>query len=416
MRFRLWFLLSLLVAGISWLYAHRILEPWTNYIQVEKGAVTAQMSDLYPRWVGTRELLFHGRNPYGPEVSHEIQMAFYGRVIDQRYGQPGAMVVDEQRFAYPVYVVFLMAPTVYADFTDVQRWAPFALALLTAISVFLCLDILHWRLPWEAVMALILFTLSSPQIVQGLRLEQLALVVGCLLTAGAWCVNRSHLATAGALLAFSTIKPQMALLPLSWFLIWAAGDWPKRWRLPVGFVATLAALTAAGELLLPGWLSYFIAGVAAYRRYFPTSSLLRLALGDTLGEILGAIIVLGLLAFAWRNRKEAGDSQQFASILAVFFMGALIAFPLFTPFNQVLLILPAIMLLHNWKALPKLPRLVFVLMIGWPWIISPVLLLFPPRLSSPSQFPLLPSLLVAFVPFILPLLSMTRRSYGSRLP
>jgi hypothetical protein len=409
-KFRLWLLLSFFVAGISWLYVHRILVPWTSQIHLENGYVVAQFSDLYSPWVGTRELLLHRRNPYGPEVSHEIQMVLYGHAIEQTYARAGVELVDEQRFAYPVYEVFLTAPLVYADFSDVQRWAPFALGSLIALNIFFCFSILHWRLPWEVIAATVLFILSSPQIVQGLRLQQLAIVEGCLLTAGAWCVSRNHAATAGVLLAFSTIKPQMALLPLCWFAVWAAGDWPRRWRLPASFIATLAALIVAGELLLPGWPRYFLAGLAAYRKYaIPTSSLC-VALGNTLGEILGGLLVLGLLVFAWQNRKEAGDSRQFAFILAMFFMCALLAFPIFAPFNQVLLILPALLLLHDWKTLPRFSRLAFILLVSWPSITSLVLLLFPPGTSSPSQLPLAPSLLVLFVPFVLPLLLMTRSS------
>jgi glycosyl transferase family 87 len=172
-----------------------------------------------------------------------------------------------------------------------------------------------------------------------MRFEQLALVVSFLLIAGAWCISRNHLTTAGALFALSTIKPQMGLLPLCWFAVWAAGDWRRRWRLPASFIATLAALFAAGELLLPGWLGFFLAGLAAYRRYaLPTSSL-RMALGDTAGEILGGLIVVAILVFAWRNRHLQGDSPQFVFILAAFFMATVLTFPLFTPFNQVLLIL-----------------------------------------------------------------------------
>jgi hypothetical protein len=412
-KVRLWLLLSFCAAGISWLYVHRVLVPWTSYLHLQKGYVIAQISDLYSPWAGTRELLLHRRNPYGPEVSHQIQMVFYGHPINQTYGEPGVELVDEQRFAYPVYEVFLTAPLAYADFAGVQRWAPFVLGSLIALNTFLCFSILQWRPPWEALAAVVLFTLSSPQIVQGLRLQQLAIVDACLLTAAAWCVSRNHAAAAGVLLAVSTIKPQMALLPLCWFAVWAAGDWPRRWRLPASFLATLAALIAAGELLLPGWPRYFLAGLAAYRKYAIPTSPLRVALGDTLGIILGGIIVLGLLAFSWHNRKEAGDSRRFASILAMFFMCALLAFPLFTPFNQVLLILPAILLLHDWKALPKFSRLVFILLVSWPSIVSVVLLLFPPSTSSPNQLPLLPSVLVPFMPFILPLLLITRSNQGS---
>jgi Glycosyltransferase family 87 len=407
-RVRFWLLLSFFVAGISWLYVHRVLVPWTTYLHLQNGYVIAQISDLYSPWVGTRELLLHRRNPYAPEVSHEIQVVFYGHPINQTYAKPGAALVDEQRFAYPVYEVFLTAPLAYVDFSEVQRWAPFVLGSLIALNIFFCVSILHWRLPWEAFAAIVLFTLSSPQIVQGLRLQQLAIVEGCLLTAGAWCISRNHAGTAGVLLALSTIKPQMALLPLCWFAIWAVGDWPRRWRLPASFIATLAALIGAGELLLPGWPRYFLAGLAAYRKYAMPTSALRVALGDTWGEILGGILVLGLLAYAWQNRKRAVNSPQFASILATFFMCALLTFPLFTPFNQVLLILPALLLLHDWKALPKVSRLVFILLLSWPCIVSLALLLFPPSTNSPNQLPLLPALLVPFVPFILPLLLITR--------
>jgi Glycosyltransferase family 87 len=412
-KFRLWLLLSVFVAAISWLYVHRILVPWTSFLHLQKGYVIAQISDLYSPWAGTRELLLHRRNPYGPEVTREIQIVFYGHAIDQTYDNPRVAVVDEQRFAYPVYEVFLTAPLAYVDFPEIQRWAPFVLGSLIALSIFFCFSILRWRLPWEATAAIILFALSSPQIVQALRLQQLAIVEACLLIAGAWCISRNHAVAAGVLLALSTIKPQMALLPLCWFAIWAAGDWRKRWSLPASFTATLVVLIAGGELILPGWPRYFLAGLAAYRKYaLPTSSL-RVALGDTFGEILGSMLVLGLLAFARHNRKQIGDSRQFASILAMFFMCALLAFPLFTPFNQVLLILPVILLLQDWSVLPRFSRLVFILLVSWPSVVSLVLLLFPPNTNSPSQLPLVPALLVPFAPFALPLLLMTRSSHGS---
>jgi hypothetical protein len=402
--------LSLFAAAIAFLYAIKVLGPWDKHWGEVHEGIKSQMGDLYSPWAGTRELLLRHRNPYGPEVSREIQSVFYGHAISQTYGDPSAVVTNEQRFAYPVYVVFLLAPTVYADFAHVVRpWAEFAFAILTVISVLLCFAILHWRGSWEAVMAVALFTLSSPQIVQGLRFEQLALVVGFLLIAGTWCVSKNRLACAGVLLAVATIKPQMVLLPLCWFAVWAVGDWPKRWQLPAFFIGTIAALVAAGELLLPGWPGYFLAGLAAYRRYALPTSPLQIALGDPFGEVVGAIIILGLLVFAWRSRKAAGDSRQFINLLAAFLMGDLLAFPLFTPFNQVLLILPVLLLLHDWNTLRHFSKLVFVICISWPWVVSAVLLLFPGHLDSPSQLPLLPFSLVPFMPLILPLLLMTRR-------
>jgi hypothetical protein len=414
MNKRIWLLLSLLATSITSLYTARILVPWNQHRAELQDGVKTQMGDLYSPWVGTRELLLRHRNPYGPEVSREIQIVFYGHAIIQTY-QAGSPITNEQRFAYPVYAVFLLAPTVFADFEDVSPWARVAFGLLTAISVLFYLDILRWRMSWEVFTALLLFTLSSPQIVQGLRFEQLALVVGFLIATAVWSVNQHHLMTAGALLALSTIKPQMALLPLCWLAVWAAGDWPRRRRLAAGFVIAMTALLAAGELVLPGWFGYFLAGIAAYRKYAPTSSLLRTTLGETLGEIMGGILVLALLLLAWRNRKAAASSRQFTTTFAAFLTGSILAFPLFTPFNQVLLILPAMLLIRDWNVLPRFSRIIFIISVSWPCIISSVLLLFPPRLDSPNQLPLLPSFLVLFFPLLLPLLLMTRRNMAPQL-
>jgi|HubBroStandDraft_5_1064220.scaffolds.fasta_scaffold24254_2 hypothetical protein len=410
MKIRVWFLLSLFAATITWLYADRVLGPWDRHIGEVRDGIKAQMGDLYPRWVGTRELLLRGLNPYGPEVSHEIQMAYYGHIVSNENPAPGRKIIDEQRFAYPVYVVFLMAPTIYTGFAQVQRWAPAVLALFAALSVPACLDLLRWRPSRQELVAITLFTISSPQIAQGLEHQQLTVVVGFLIFAGAWCVSRNYLATAGMLFACSTLKLQVALFPLCFFLVWATGNWRKRWQLLAAFLAVLAALTEAGELLLPGWIGYFLVGAAAYRKYFPTTSVLRVALGDTLGEILGGAIVLALLLLGWRNRAETAGSRQFNSTFAAFLIGTTLAFPLLTPFNQVLLILPAMLLLQDWKILPWSSRLIFMISVSWPWIISTALLLFPPSLDSPNQLPLLPSFLVLFFPLTLPLLLMTRRS------
>jgi hypothetical protein len=407
MKIRLWLLLSLSVSAITWLYATRVLVPWNDYLGKHSG-LKAQMWDLYPRWVGTRELLLRRRNPYGPEVSHEIQMAFYGHIVTQDLSDTNHKPVDEQRFAYPVYVVFLMAPTMFSDFGKVSQWAPLVLGLLAAVCVPLSVDLLRWRLPWSVTAAITLFTVCSPQITQGMRHQQLSIIVGLSLVGGAWCVSRNHLAWAGAVLAWSTVKPQMAFFPLCFFLIWVLGDWCKRWRLMVSFLATLGILIGAGELILPGWIGYFAEAALAYRRYLPTTSVLRVALGDTLGEILGTIILAGLLMFAWRNRRATASSPQFITVFCAFLIGTILGFPLFIPFNQVMLILPSILILEGWNTLPKFSRLVFVVCIVWPWVISLVLLWFRPQLDSPNELPLLPLLLVSFYPLVLPLLLMTR--------
>src|ERR1700691_5304958 len=150
------------------------------------------------------------------------------------------------------------------------------------------IDLLRWRPPAAIVAAIVLFVLSSPQIVQGLRLRQPGMLDAFLLTLGAWCISRDRLVAAGIVLAAATLKPQMALLPLSWCLIWSLCSLSKRWPLLVSFGTTSAALVAMGEIILPGWPRYFVNGILAYRHYSATTSYLDLALGPVIAPALKA--------------------------------------------------------------------------------------------------------------------------------
>jgi Glycosyltransferase family 87 len=420
MKYRVWLALSVVACGITLAYRSTVLLPWESYVNehyldIAHGRLLAQLGDLYPRWVGTRELLLHGRNPYGPEVSHEIQMAFYGHIVEQRFDTPGAPIIDEQRFVYPVYVVFLLAPFANLSFPVLQQWAPLFLALLTALSIPLWLDVLRWRPSWIVIVTIILFVLSSPQIMQGLRLRQMGIAVAFLLALGAWCVVKNKLAIAGIFLAFATIKPQMVVLPIAWFLFWGLCDLNKRWPLLAGFGITLAVLVGAGEIVLPGWPHYFLEGLAAYRKYFPATSLVCLVFGNIGGGIISVFAIGGIFLLAWKNRLRDAASSEFSYTLIASFIGAVLVLPILTPYNQALLLLPGIMILRDWNNFPKIPRRIFAFVLAWPYFCSLLLLLHKPNLNSPQRLPLLPSIFVLLVPYLVLLLFLLLLASERRL-
>ncbi|HTS04934.1 MAG TPA: glycosyltransferase family 87 protein [Candidatus Eisenbacteria bacterium] len=409
MKSWVWLLLAVFTCAVTLAYRQRILLPWEHYINVERGSLKAEMGDLYPRWVGTRELLLHGRNPYGPEVSHEIQTAFYGHAIEQTYNKPEAKILDEQRFAYPVYVVFLLAPTMDLDFAKVQKWAPVAFGIFVALSVWLWLRVLDWRISHLSTVALILIVLSTPQMLQGFRLHQIGLFVFFLLALASWCVVREHLFLAGVLLALSTIKPQTVVLCVVWFLLWTLGGWKNRWRLAGGFAAATIALVGAGELLLPRWPQYFLEGVEDYPKYFWTTSLTRLVLGNWIGGSLSIAAIGLLLAYAWSKRRVAAQSADFVELLSMFFVASALVLPLLIPFNQGLLLLPVFMLLRDWRTLPNYGRKAFVGLLAWPVIAASILLIHPPDTHSITRTPFLPSALILLTPFLVCVLMFLRR-------
>ena len=253
----------LLVSGMLFC-VQGILIPYQEKDATSHNQPRGNLSDLYPRWLGARELLLHGRDPYSPEITREIQAGYYGRPLEA--GRPGEPS-DQQAFAYPVYVVFLLAPTVGLQFSVVQTAFFWFLLALTTTSVALWLMLMNWRPARSTAAALTLLTLGSFAVIQGLKLQQLTLLVSGLIALSAALLSRGYLFLAGVLMAFVTIKPQLAIPIAGWFLIWALSNWKSRSRYVAGFGVTSMLFLAASQWLLPGWIARFRDGVVAYRSY-----------------------------------------------------------------------------------------------------------------------------------------------------
>jgi hypothetical protein len=307
------------------------------------------LSDLYPRWLGARELLLHGRNPYSDAIALEIQKGYYGRALDPaRADDPK----DQQGFAYPVYVVFLLSPLIGLPFHAVQIFFHWFLLAVTAASVLLWLRVLRWRLPVLLVGTAILLTLGSVPAVQGVKLQQLSLLVAALMAGAAACVSSGFLFCGGALLALATIKPQLAWPLVGWLLIWAVSDWQARRRFVVGFGAMMAVLLGGAEIILPGWWRMFAEAIAKYHRYTQNQSVLdQLVPWGFAGKILAAVAVLGCVWFLRGLRREAASSSEFGRGIALVMALTVLIVPMYAPYNQVLL-LPAVLgLARDWKLL-----------------------------------------------------------------
>src|SRR5579863_4074972 len=159
---RLTLLMLLLVCSASmWIYWKRVPGA-LHAANVRTGLLNAKpLTDLYPRWYGTRELLLHHRDPYGAAVTREIQLAYDGR---------------EQRFAYPLYVILFLAPTVGMQFHSAQIIFWWFLAAATGLSLALCLSLVRVQLSSYARFTLFATVLLSVPVLQGLSLLQFGLL------------------------------------------------------------------------------------------------------------------------------------------------------------------------------------------------------------------------------------------------
>jgi hypothetical protein len=340
-----WLVLALLAATSMWFYVGRILVGHQVADAAAHDRPRGNLSDLYPRWLGARELLLHRRNPYSDEVALEIQKGYYGRALDPaRPDDPK----DRQGFAYPVYVVFLLAPVVGFSFHSVQLFFYWLLIALTAATVPLWLRGLGWRPPPVAVAIAIALTLGTVPAVQGIKLQQLSLLVAALLAGSAASVASEFLFCGGAILALATIKPQLAWPMVLWLLGWVVSDWKARRRLVFGFATVMGALLIAADWVLPGWIKMFLEAIRQYHQYTQNESVLdqlvNWALGSHGGQILAVIACLATALLLWNLRRAAAGSAEFAGALAVVLTLTVLVVPMYAPYNQVLL-LPAILFL-----------------------------------------------------------------------
>ena len=366
---------AIALAG-TWTYTARVLIPYQIADSAAHDRPRGNLSDLYPRWLGARELLLHGRDPYSAEISQEIQAGYYGRVLDPAHP---ADPKDQQGFVYPLYVVFYLAPTVHAQFAPVQHVFFWILVILTVASVPIWLRALRWSPSVCGQLSIVAFTLGSLGAMQGLKLQQLTLFVVPLIALAVLLLINDHPAIAGVLLALATIKPQLVWLLLLCLLIWTAGDWRKRWRWLVSFLVTMAILATASELVLPHWIPKFLHAMAEYRKYTGSTSVVEELIPRPWSWLLELIALAATLYAAWSSRRAAASSVEFAHTMSAVLAVTVFILPAFAPYNQLLL-LPAILLTIRerdliWRQGLALRAILIVMavLLVWPWLVSALL-------------------------------------------
>lgn len=376
-RIPLWMVLVALACAASmWLYAVRVLVPYQIADAVAHDRPRGNLSDLYPRWLGARELLLRGRDPYGRNVTAEIQSGYYGRQLDpKRPADPK----DQQAFAYPLYVVFLLAPLVHLPFSHVQPAFFWFLLVLTSAAIPLWLRFLRMRLSPGVGVSMLAWVLGSFAVMQALNLQQMTLLVAGLAAAGLVLLVSGYPVLAGIFLALATIKPQLVLLLLLWLAIWTIADLRHRSSLAISFLVTMTVLIAASTLYMPNWISRFCSAIVDYQGYTGATPVLEQLVRPLFARILELLALVLSAYFCGKNRQVSEQSDAFAIVTSLVLAVTVLEVPTFAPYNQILL-LPALILLMCDRQIilrtgmaGRFLWVVMVALVAWQWFASVLL-------------------------------------------
>ncbi|MGH2461475.1 MAG: hypothetical protein ACRDIY_21680, partial [Chloroflexota bacterium] len=136
---RLGFVLVGLALLVNLAFAVRSVEARRARFTLAPGAT---VSDLFPRWLGTRAMVLQGQNPYSDQATRQNEAGYYGRL--RAPSEAGLDPSGYQGFSYPLYTVVLLAPLALVPFSIVQVGTTIALAIGLLWSTLVWCELVGW--------------------------------------------------------------------------------------------------------------------------------------------------------------------------------------------------------------------------------------------------------------------------------
>ena len=370
------FVIAMLGAGTVYYFWAVEIPALQARIPIAQNAV-GNWSDLYPRWLGLRELLLRGRDPYSPDVTVDIQRGFYGRALSPDNPDDPT---DRQGFAYPLPNLLVFAPFALLPFQAVQLVYLLLTPVLVIATVVLWTKTMRLDIGRLTLALVSLVALCSLPVLENIHLGQLSVLVAFLLALNVALAMTGRLVAGGAVLALACMKPQMCWPVVIWWTLWTLQDWKTRQRLIYAFGGSMVVLYAAAELLLPGWLPKWWDAIANYAEYTPPSMISRF-LGQTTDLVVVVVAIVILLGLNWRLSRHPIGSAGFNNGFVLGLVLAVLLMP-FRHLHNHILLLPAGLAL--WTARKDLRRPVAILFyrIAGIWFLAEAISAFLISLSS----------------------------------
>lgn len=263
-------------------------------------------NDFLTVWEAGRSFWRDGLDPYSDAATINIQTRIYGRPAEG----------DEfpNYYAYPLYTLWLILPL---DFTGFA-WASAIYMVVSEgcfiVALLLLIDLFHWRPPPWLLAVFLLWALLQYFAARGLILGQISNVIYLVQVLVLWALARDRDRLAGAMLALSTMKPQMGFLLVPFLLLW--GVQTRRMAFVVTFAGVWAALMLSSFVLQPDWMQGWIDQLREYPSYTeigaPTNIVMQDYLGfGPVGEWLVNMALWGVMLWAWHGVLLRGQAERF---------------------------------------------------------------------------------------------------------
>jgi len=374
------FLVLVVSAGMVYYYVGLFL-PYAQQLRIAKDLDGGYSfgNDFYPIWLTTRESLLHHSDPYAPETTRAIQTGLFGRPLDAK--NPGDPPVNCRAFAYPAYTDIIFWPLAVFSFAKVRVGLAVALALLTAASSLLWLRTLRYRGSTLFLAVLVMFTLSSYAVMEGLFAAQPGLLVAFLMAACFAALVKDRFFLAGSLFAFVLIKPQVAALVLLYLLVWTFSDWRKRRGFVAGLFACSGLFGAASLIVWPHWMARWLHVVLTYGNYTPPP-LITYSMGPKLGPLVTAALFMVALIVMWRLRQVPATSSLFLlNISLLLALSSIMLLPGQAVYDHIVLLPGILVMATSWRRLASSKFFAVFLAGGalalfWQWVAVLPLLVF----------------------------------------
>ena len=263
-------------------------------------------TDFLVHWTGLRLFFQQGVSPYSDQAALAIQNAVYGHAA-----APGQ---HELRVAYPLYSVVIFGPFLLINNFDLARsiWMTF-LELGVIATTYFSIRLFNWKPRRAIVIGLLIFSLLWYYALRTVINGNVVMLIGLGLVGVLLALKNGFDELAGAILAITTIKPQVVLVFIIFIFFWAITH--KRGKVILWFFITLGILIALASLLIPDWIVQNIREILRYTSYNPPGTLEAVfksiwpSFGSRVGITLTVLVIAMLLVEWWLSRK--GDTDRF---------------------------------------------------------------------------------------------------------